>query len=355
MMKSIRLVAYVLFSLGIAVACYLRPLPDDFDRYVYEALVRSAKQPIADIYRIVKHESPRAEASTVMDSPEHLGELEPLYAIRPLYVQLITLVSHAGVSPQASVNLVSAASLLLIALLVCAATQNCFCSALVVATPAVVTVGRMGTPDALSSLAVVAGCVATLREKLFVGILLLMVSIWMRTDNLLVVLAVLVWLVWNQKLSGKHAGTLAALGIASVVWINALSGNFGWKVLFRYSFISGKYPAEITPQLSLTEYAHVFVGNAESIAPQLAPWLLLVIAVWSLKSHERGFLLPVISACALHYVLFPSGEARYFTWAYLLTGILFIRAVVSLENRIAVPFRLSDAEARVKVAPESAA
>src|SRR5947209_17548987 len=100
LMRSTKFMMYVSFSLGLAAACYLRPSPDDFDRYVYESLIRSAKQPIEDIYRIVKQESPRAEASAVMDSSEHLGELEPLYAIRPLYVQLITLVSHAGVSPQ---------------------------------------------------------------------------------------------------------------------------------------------------------------------------------------------------------------------------------------------------------------
>lgn len=57
-MKSTKFIMYVAFSLGLAAACYLRPSPNDFDRYVYESLIRSAKQPIEDIYRIVKHESP---------------------------------------------------------------------------------------------------------------------------------------------------------------------------------------------------------------------------------------------------------------------------------------------------------
>ena len=59
----------------------------DFDRYIYEALVRGRYQDVQKIYPNVKHENPRAEASSVLDSPEHLGQLEPLYAIRPLYLR----------------------------------------------------------------------------------------------------------------------------------------------------------------------------------------------------------------------------------------------------------------------------
>jgi hypothetical protein len=97
------------------------------------------------------------------------------------------------------------------------------------------------------------------------------------------------------------------------------------------------------------------VVNAEALVPQLAPWLLLGIAAWSLRSRDRKFLVPVVVACATHYLLFPSGEARYFTWAYLLSGILFIRAVVNTGNRVPGWVRLSDIKAREAVGAETAA
>jgi len=353
-MKNTTFIVYLAFSLGLAAACYLRPSPDDFDRYAYESLIRSAKQPVEDVYPIVKHESSRAEASTIMDSPGHLAQLEPLYAIRPVYIQLATLISDAGLPPQKSIDLVSAISLFLIALFAYAATQNYLYSALLMTTPAVVIVGRLGGPDALSSVVVVAGCMAVLREKFFVGILLLMISIWIRTDNVLIVLVLLGGLVWNRKLGGLYAGVLTALAIGSVKCINTLSGNYGWKVLLHYSFVGGKYPADVTPGISLVEYAHTFLTNAESIVPQLAPWLLFAIAAWRLRSRERKFLIPIVTACALHYLLFPSGEARYFTWACLVTGILFIRALVNLENRVSGPLSLSGGN-RVGIAAKSAA
>ncbi len=139
-MKNTTFIVYLAFSLGLAAACYLRPSPDDFDRYAYESLIRSAKQPVEDVYPIVKHESSRAEASTIMDSPGHLAQLEPLYAIRPVYIQLATLISDAGLPPQKSIDLVSAISLFLIALFAYAATQNYLYSALLMTTPAVVIV-----------------------------------------------------------------------------------------------------------------------------------------------------------------------------------------------------------------------
>jgi hypothetical protein len=327
-MKIAKAAAYIAFSLSLAVACYLRPVPDDFDRYVYEALIRPPGQSIQDIYRIVKHESPRAEASTVMDSPEHLGELEPLYAIRPLYIRVASLVCSIGLSPQAAINFVSAASLFMCALVVGAVTQKYFYSALLIVTPGVLIAGRMGTPDALSSLAVVAGCASLLKDKLFAGILLLMVSIWIRTDNVLFVLAMLVWLVLNRKLSSSHATVLAALAVGSVEWINTLSGNYGWKLLFQYSFIGGKYPAQITPHVGFSAYVRIVLENAQSLAPQLAPWVLLGIGAWILEPPpERRVLIPLIVACVLRYLLFPSGEARYFIWAFLLVGIVFIQAL----------------------------
>ncbi len=210
-------------------------------------------------------------------------------------------------------------------------------------------------PRAGSRAILVAGCIAVLKEKLSIGILLLMISIWIRTDNILIVLVVFGWLVWNRKLSTLYAGILATLAIGIVAWINILSGNYGLKVLLHYSFVGGKYPAQITNGISLVEYARTFVVNAEALVPQLAPWLLLGIAAWSLRSRDGKFLVPVVVACATRYLLFPSGEARYFTWAYLLTGILFIRAVVNTGNRVPGWVRLSDIEAREAVGAETAA
>jgi hypothetical protein len=325
--------AYALLMLLLAVACYVRPSPDDFDRYVYEALIRSSKQPIEQIFEIVKHESPRAEASAVMNSPEHLAQLEPLYAIRPLYLELASVPTKMGLSPRKSIDLLSAVSLFLIAMLAYACTENGLYSAILVSASTIVILGRTGGPDALSSLVLVGGCMAVLRNRLLLGTLLLITSVWIRTDNVLIVLATLGWLGWERKLKIVYAGVLGSLAIGSVQLINSLSGNYGWRVLLHYSFVGGKYPAQITSDISLTEYARAFFVNAESLLPQIVPYLLLGLITWKIGSNERGFLIPVLAACTTHYFLFPSSEARYFAWACILTGFLLIRALRNLPAR----------------------
>ncbi|PYV83972.1 MAG: hypothetical protein DMG93_06700 [Acidobacteria bacterium] len=335
----LKLAAYLSFSVGLAFACYFRPSPDDFDRYIYESLIRSRTQALEDVYRIIKHESPRAEASSVLDSPGHLAQLGPLYAIRPLYLLLTGLLAEK-LSPQQAINLVSAGSLFLIGLVVFVFTRNYLYSALLLLTPGLVTIGRIGTPDALSTMMLAAGCAGILKEKLAPGILLLMISIWVRTDNVLFVLAVLGWLVWSHKVPRAYAGILAGVAIGSVKYINYFSRNYGWKVLMHYSFVGGRYPAEMTTGITVSQYVHVFATNAESLLPQLAPFLLLGTVAWKMNSSsERKILVPVAAAAIARYCLFPSGEARYFAWACIITGMIFVRSIQErhktfmIENR----------------------
>lgn len=328
-----RVPVYFLFTIGLASACYLRPIAGDFDRYIYESLVRARSQSLTEIYLIVKHESPRAEASSILDSPLHLGELLPLYAIRPLYIQTVSIINDAGMPIQPSISLVSAISLFVMAWLLALRTGNYLGSALMILTPGMVEIGRSGGPDALSSLFVIFGCFLVLSNKLLTGILLLLVSVWVRTDNVLVVIAMLAWLWHEGKLRLPYAVTLSVVASASVAWINFWSGNYGLKVLFYCSFISGRAPAEVVPRISAADYAHIFLSSVQSVAPQLALWVLLGLAAWQMGARYRTVLLPILFACIIHFLLFPSPEARYFAWAFPICGALFIQAMTSSRER----------------------
>ena len=132
-----------MFILAVAFICYRHPFPDDFDRYIYEAIVRARSQPIEDVYSFVKHENPRAEESSILDSPQHLRELEPLYAIRPGYLAAITIVNKV-LPGQSAINFVSSAALFGIGLVVLFWTKQPLLSGLLIATLPVVALGRLG-------------------------------------------------------------------------------------------------------------------------------------------------------------------------------------------------------------------
>jgi len=301
---------YLGFIAVVSWACFRHPVADDFDRYIYEALVRGRYETVEVVYPVVKHSNKRAEESSVLDSPTHLGQLEPLYAIKPLYVEAIDATAFTGLSIQTRINLISALSLFGVGIVMLIWTGNPLYSALLLASSAITVIFRMGTPDGLSTFAVLAGLWAVSRSRLLIGILLLLVSVWIRTDNLLLVIAVLGYLLWEKQITLVDAGVMGATSAASVAVINHFSGNYSWPVLFQFSFIGGRSPAEIDPAFGLVQYFGVASRNAETIITQVAIWLLLGIMAWSSKSADRGLLIPVWIAVAAHYALYPSPESR---------------------------------------------
>jgi hypothetical protein len=321
---------YIMFLACLCIACFRNQVPG-FDRYVYEALVRGKYQSVQVIYPAVKHSSPRAEASTILDSPEHLGQLEPLYAIRPLYTQAITLVAYTGMPYQRAISLVSALSIFFVGTVLLAWTDRPAYCALLVATPAVVGVARSGTPDAFSAFFLFISVWALATNRMFGGVALLLMSIWVRTDNVLFVVVILIWLARIKKLRLPHAAVLAGVACASVFLINTLSGNYGWRVLFRYTFLGGRYIADIRPDVSFSDYfAAVLLGVRQTASQEVALFLLIGLAAskWLPATDSvRPILTCVTIATITRFLLFPTLEDRYFTWAYLIAGAAFIRAI----------------------------
>ncbi|MBZ5667031.1 MAG: hypothetical protein LAO30_20815 [Acidobacteriia bacterium] len=323
---------YLGFVAAVSWACFCHPVADDFDRYIYEALVRGKYETPEVVYPIIKHSNKRAEESSILDSPTHLGQLEPLYAIKPLYVKAIEATAFTGLPIQSRINLISALSLFGAGIIVLAWTAKPGYSALLMAVSAIVRIFRVGTPDGLSTLVVLAGLWAISRSKLLPGVLLLLVSVWIRTDNILLVITILGYLIWQKRMTLVDAGVLSALAVGSVVFISHFSGNYGWRVLFQFSFIGGRAPAEIDPHFGVAEYLAVATGSAETIIPQVAIWALLGIVAWKWYSPSRGLLMPVWVAVAAHFLLYPSPESRYLVWAFLVTGVIFVSALQPVQG-----------------------
>ena len=128
-------------------------------------------------------------------------------------------------------------------------------------------------------------------------------------------------------MSVVYASLLASLALASVTFIDHYAGNYGYLVLFRYSFIAGKYPAEIAGGVTVREYLGAFLRGLETVVPQSAPWALLGILAWRWLPSGRGLLFVAAAAATVHFALFPSPEVRYITWAYIVGAVEFVNAV----------------------------
>lgn len=321
MKRSLVLAVYLFFLLSVAFVCYRRPVPDDFDRYIYEAILLGRSQPVDVVYNLVKHESPRTEASSILDSPQHLRELEPLYAIRPLYLGIVAMVGTV-LPVQQAISFVSAASLFGIGVIVFLWTGRPVLSGLLIAASPVAELGRIGSPDALAALFAISALWLIERRKLHFGLLLLFLSVGIRTDSALILWIVLAWLVWEGKLSPYVAGVQAIAALGLVFLIDHWAGNYGWVVLFRFSFIAGRYPALIPHTLTLGEYLSAFGRGAEIIFSQFSLWLFLGWLAWTRRPN--GLLVVAALAGLAHFLLFPSPEGRYLTWAGIVAAVILM-------------------------------
>lgn len=308
----------------IAVACYVHPIPNDFDRYMYEAVVRSKFQSLETYYPVIRQENTRAEESSVIDTPAHMQQAESLYAVRPLYTKLISWISLTGFSIQQSINLISASSLFLTGVLVLFWTDSPLLSVLLMASWQVLELGRTGTPDGLSTLATLSA-LFMLERKQMAALILLFMGLFIRTDSLLLLLAILGWQVLRRRLSVPVALALGVAAVGAVLGIDHWAHHPGWTVLFRLSFIGGRVPSNVAHTLTLREYTVAFARGTSAILWQISLWLLLGIITW--RMTRSGLLIVASIAAAMHFVLFPSGELRYLLWYCLLIGTLFIQAI----------------------------
>lgn len=307
---------------ALAFVCYRHPAADDFDRYIYEAIVRGKSQSLDEVYSIVKHESPRTERSSLLDSPQHLRELEPLYAIRPLYLAIIRVLSNI-IPIQSSINLISAAAMFGSGIVVLLWTRNPLLSGLLMASYPILSLARYGTPDALAALMAISALWLVDRRQYF-ALSLLFVSLGVRTDNLLLLLGVLALLAWQRRMPRSVATALALLSVGVVLLINYRAQNYGWIVLFRLSFIGGGYPLQMPNVLTVREYVSASAKGVFTIADRVTLWVFLGVLAWKLRPNP--LLLLVGCVAAAHFVLYPSGEDRYLVWAYIATAALLIRS-----------------------------
>ena len=331
--KVLKSALCVAVLLGVCVACYRHPVLDYFDRLIYEAIVLGKSKPIDVAYDIVKHENQRSEASSILSSPQHLRELEPLYAIRPLYLE--TLRGLSFLMPlRRAIDLVSAASYFGIGIITMLWTRRPCLAVLLMAAYPLLVVARIGGPDALAALLAIAGLwliAQTTRQS--PGLVWLFVSLGVRTDNVLLLLAVLGWLLWKKQLSRVAAAVLALVAIATVLGIDQWAGNYGWIVLFQFSFVAKAIsPLQVPHTLTLAEYFWALLGGTGAIAVHVALWILLGILAW--VRGRDGVLVVIGLAAIMHFLLFPSPEDRYFVWAYIVVGITLIRSFDSPVTRL---------------------
>jgi hypothetical protein len=277
------------------------------------------------------------------------------FAIRPFYVFLCSMVGSLVNSDVAATYIVSAvaASLAVLLSFVLAGTVGLagywrLAVPLTWVTAGGLNIASLSTPDALETLLSLLFVLTSIKGpwKGWRALSLLLIAVLMvatRTDAVLLI-TILMLLEWMLEPRHRPVASLVFLGALSTYFvIQKVSGNYGYVALLNFNLSH-----EVVPNLALNlrGYGLAVVHQVLQTLGEDPRYALFVLAVsllavsWFRERRMRamwegdGFnhrALVLTAALAVYlvarFVLFPFPLSRFLMTAYVLTGILFARAI----------------------------
>src|SRR5690349_16649118 len=235
--------------------------------------------------------------------PNSFAQYLPFYSMRPAYIGAAYLLYKAGMPPFRNLMLISAISYFCTGLIVFAWLKRYFDGikpwlfALLIMLP-LLRIAREATPDKMSCAVLLLACYLIVENKAYwQGIALLVVSLLVRTDNVLVLLAIVLFLWLSRRIKPLPAAAACTVGITTVALLNHFSGTFGWSFLIQQYFYGPfPYPVEVTPHLTAGMYLHALSASCVTVLKK--DWYLLggLAVVLALRGPLHRFLLVVLTA-----------------------------------------------------------
>lgn len=287
-------------------------------------------------------------------NPDHFVEFLPCFAIRPLYIELLHIFRLLGFDLVQVTILGSVLPYLALAALIFIWSSRyvgtlfgSLFAFLLAITPQILSLARYSGPDCLSTFWT---CLALYlifeRRRLALGLVFLLSSVYIRTDNVLLALLVIAYLSLRtndiprtQELEKWKAAILGIVAVVSVYAINHFAGDYGWRMLYYRGFIAPPLaPGEFVAQFSFADYKQALrSGFSALVNSSFTPYLLLGTIGFFPRSKEafgKVFLLTATFS-AIHFLIFPLVEDRYFGLYYLVMGLTAISSFSSASPRLA--------------------
>ena len=317
--------------------------PVQIHHQVYAELRRAVPKEIFDHLTGIEPAAPPDQNRSRQEraaNPYHYVEFLPLFAIRPLYNQTLYLVSKTGIGLVRSGVLISVSSFFLLGALLFLWIRPYAPSLLALAaslitmmSPPLTDLGRDTTSDALATLIAFASLYFIFEKRRLVpGMILLLASIFFRTDFIVLAGPVLLLCWIEHRLPLWQAAVLSALAVASVLCINHFAGDYGIKMLYYRNFVSSPIaPAEMTVHFSARDYLAAFRSGIPKIMSSFfLPFLLL--GALSLRSKRNlPLLVATLAYVVLHFLILPNWQERW-------VGIFYLgMVIIAISSQDAIP------------------
>ncbi len=362
-MKTSRLLFGVLL-LAITLLAYFIPYYDwDLVAYVGSAIALHEHDSSViqqQAYAVLRTELPEDDyadiatgsdfRSDVAKNANHFRQQLRFYQIRPLYIWTLAALHSLGIGYVQATRVVSAAAFFLIGILIkgwlrryVGEIQAAICAILLLIAPVLFTSARTGSPDALSALVLLLGVYLLIeRDAVLFGSALLLLSLTLRTDNVLFVFLFLG--IEALQADGKRIRAITALAtmatVAIVLIINYTEHSYPWAVLMQNTAMPIVNPADVSARISVSDYftaVHDMIDEARENSTMVFPFIAAIALFSRTPSQLKRLVKIVLLSWAAHIIIFPHIEDRYFIAGAAMIGVA---AVVGLlkATETSVPF-----------------
>ncbi len=296
---------------------------------------------------------PEFRQTVAADSDSFLAQL-PFFSVKPIYPALMAVLHGAGLGLIDSGLAVSAAAYFGIGMLLYVWFSRWMAPfvafglmALLVLDPFLVVLARNVGPDILSTFVLLAAVyLAIERDRPLTSAIVFIGSIAIRPENILYAGVFILYLGWVGKLApSRIIMCLAAAGILYIGLIQ-LSGNYGWKTLFYYTFVKKTVDVGAPlPHMEWLDYALMYIGRLDRIVfgqDEVPIFVLIGFGGLCLKARfdplrDRYVHLIVIAAILMvaRMIILPSEAFRALLPCYMMLIIAFVHACAELQARAA--------------------
>ena len=276
-------------------------------------------------------------------NPYHFAEFLPCFAVRPVFNELVYVLHYGlGIGLLRATILISVLSYWALGWIVLTWISRYvmtpwaeLVSLLLMLTPPIWDLARWPMPDALSCMISLLALYFILEKNwITAGLTILLASVYVRTDNVLLVLSVLAYLsILRHRIERTKAAILAAVAIGSVFLINHFAGDYGAKLLYYRAFIGTPMaPGELVARFGFHDYVVALrAGVTAVLHGDLISFALMGIV--GLLRRPTSAILGLISVSvaysASRFLIFPLFEGRYF-------GMFFLAMGISLASTLAL-------------------
>jgi hypothetical protein len=257
----------------------------------------------------------------------HFTELLPFYSVKAIFIGAILCIHKLGVSWLHTGHVVSGMAYSATGVLVTfwlskyvSGYRSTLLWLCVMTVPTVAQTARIFTPDALScALVVFAAWLILEQRRYWWGASAAILTVWVRPDYLLFagILTVALWMIRRLRL--VEAAVLIGLTLGSYAFLTQVSGNYGWLLLFRHSFMGYlTAPGEFVVDTGavLHSYPHVLLAairyellNSFLLAYYALGGFLLLVGI---RRECKAVLATTLLFGVAHVLIFPTFENRFF-------------------------------------------